>query len=175
MQEAISVLEPYLERIKKRRGLSRSMNRALKAHPIMVDIISRTAELLVRAEAALDFSGQIRMSRMQLYNLLLEVHPEWVVEVPRPVQPAPIRVMVELMDADEPVDPEALADHPACAGHLVFDRVPLFPFHVFHNAMSIARRVGLIAGHGRSGLHPELMRRLGQLGRTSAGAGKDGT
>lgn len=131
-----AILAPYFNRIELRHGLTRNMNQSLRSYPVMVEMVRKAVTLLVQTEELYGLTGDVRMTRHQLYKHLLAACDDLVNEVP----------VTDRM-----------------TGVVTFERQPKFTYSVFNQAMSIAKHVGLIAGHGRCGLHPDLLKRLRQM------------
>lgn len=123
MQEA--VLAPYYRRIATRHGLSQNMKGKLTSYPVMIDMIRAAVDLLMEQERHTGMSGSIKVTRQQLYQLLIESRPD-----------------VVTTDANSG------------------QRRERYPFHIFNEAMTVAKRVGLMEGWGRSGLSSHLLEQL---------------
>lgn len=84
-ERTLTPLEPYLERIRQRRGLRRWMNQALRTRPELPDLLQVIIRYLLGLEALFEYEGTVRMTRNQLYALLAEAEPEWVLTCPHPL------------------------------------------------------------------------------------------
>ncbi len=167
-QVLTEVLAPYLERINKRRGLTRYMNQCLRYHPTLLpDIICRTLRMLFQTELLFDLSGQVRIDTLEMYNILRHTEDDWVIEVPNTDQSARrFRALLNWVLSGS-MDLEELLQGEQEHGAIQFERQCKFQYHIFCSALSIARRVQLLAGRGKCGLHPEFLKnvrnRLAQL------------
>lgn len=125
------VLAVYLDRVNVRpgNGLTRAMNKSLRTYPMIPEIITRVVQLLVSTENLTE--APVRLRTVQAYRLLLEIHDDLVREVPVRGNPVVFR-----READR----------------------RRFSLPAFHFAMAIARRIGLVGGHGRFGLTDQLRR-----------------
>lgn len=123
------LLARHLDRVQVRpgNGLTRSMNHSLRTYPMIPDIIIRVAKLLVQTEQLM--GAPVQMKRVEAFGHLLAVEADWGRDVP------------------------------LAGGQIGFERVPnkaKVSLPAFHCAMTIARRIGLIAGHGRFGLAQDI-------------------
>lgn len=156
-------LAPYLKRVQARpgrNGLSRSMNQVLRSHPETVQIIRRAVTRLIQMELLADLSGEVRFSRQGLYETLVQSEDDWV----------KLTAKVERLDAL--VDPTPALNHFIETGEIVsapigpddttvvFASDPCYQLRVFSDAMGIAKKVRLIDGYGKVGLHPAFLARL---------------
>jgi hypothetical protein len=156
-------LTPYMRRMQAppgRNGLSRNMNQVLRSHPESVEIIRRAVTRLIEIELLADLSGEVRFSREGLYQTLVQSEDDWVM----------LTAKVERLDAL--VDPTPALNHFIETGEIVapliepedstvvFVSDPCYKLRVFSDAMGIAKKVRLIDGYGRFGLHPALLARL---------------
>lgn len=148
--ELLAALDPYLCQVQIRRGgvLSRGMNQSLRSYPMIPEIIQRTAALIIRMEQLFGFTGEVRMSRVELFGHLLETEHDWVHEVPAMAAGGFVRVP---------------------------DR-RYFSLPAFQAAMTIGYRVGLFTGRGKAGLSPKVLERLRRIHdqRTVAALGGGG-
>lgn len=143
-----AILAPYVRRIERRQDLSRNMMLKLETYPIMVELIRRAVFFLEDTER--QQGAPCLMSRQRLYAELLKRHSDLVEEA-----------LVTL-----PGDTSAeMAEHVNFFVSIGFTPKPIHPFHVFNEAMTVAKRVGLIAGWGRSGLDPEVRAKLNRASR----------
>jgi hypothetical protein len=142
----LAILEPYLLRIEKRSRLTTSMKAQLQSYPVMVTMIRAAVSTLSQLEEPVGMKGTVRLTRLQLYRHVLATCDALIDLVP-------VTSPFTTVDDDVP-------DHVTFLGEIRFERRPKYPFHVFNGAMTIARHVGLIAGWGRSGLNPDLVKRL---------------
>lgn len=152
------VLDPFIRRVQAppgRNGLSRSMNKDLRAHPEIAEIIRRTMIRLIEWETLVDLSGMVKFTRMDLYRLLCEIEEDWVLEVPDVKYVGdPYAPMAHFLKTGEMEIPDEWGPT------VVFKRKPRFEFRVFDSAMTIAKRVGLVWGHGQLLAHPQLLKKL---------------
>lgn len=171
------ILGRYMVRVqvKAGNGLSRCMNQSLRSYEQIPVIITRTVSLLAGTESLFGFSGAVRMHTMDLYRTLMDLHDDWVEEVPRLGRRSEHQIFADrLLEAIEtghmPPDPEG-------KGTVSFARVPLLPYHQFTAAWTIARRIGVIEGRGEIGLTKTALAELKRLqaqaeAAPSAGAGQ---
>jgi hypothetical protein len=152
-----AALERYMPRVtvKAGNGLSRAMNQTLRSYDQVPTIIVRTVRYFARLEALFDFSGAVRIHTQDLYNSLMDLHDDWIQESPRLGRRSEHQVFADrLLEGIEtghmPPDPEG-------KGTVHFVRVPLLPYHQFHAAWTIARRLGVIEGRGEIGLSKAIL------------------
>lgn len=86
----------------------------------------------------------------------------------RPMPPWRVRELAAQLGLDDDAD---RLDHPAFGATVAFRREARLPYHRFAAAMTIARRIGLLAGHGRIGLDSGVRQ---ALRRSAASAGASG-
>jgi hypothetical protein len=158
-----TILEPFMARVKVRagNGLSRSMNQTLRSYPIIPQVIRQSALWLVRAEQTFQFSG-VYVRTMHLYWDLVNEHDQFGVDVPVITKLQPLEVIEtisQLPEEEMAIDP---ADHHAFSGTVDFKRKATLPYNQFLAAMTIARRIGLLGGHGRLGLTPQVRNAVSQ-------------
>lgn len=79
MQE---VLTPYFDRIGRRAGLPRWMNRALKTRPDLPMLLREVMDYYLVTESLFEFKGEVRLKRERLYHHLAEFRPDWVLRQP---------------------------------------------------------------------------------------------
>lgn len=144
-----AILEPYFRRIEQRHGLTKSMNQWLRSHPVMVDMVRQAVSLLARTEALFGTTGTVRMTRQQLYRHL-QTTCDSLADNRRPKYST---VSDHFGDAARMVKVGSGATREIPDYHLS-------QYQVFNMAMTVAKHVGLIAGWGRCGLHPDLLKRL---------------
>lgn len=157
------VLERYMPRVqvKPGNGLSKNMNSSLRSYDQIPTIIARTVSHLASLESLFDFSGAIRLDTMNIYKNLMDLHDDWVTEVPRMGWRSKHEAIVDsLMEA--PVNGE-LQPLPKARGTVDFHREPLLPFHQFTAAWTIARRIGVVEGRGEIGLSRSVLADLKRL------------
>jgi hypothetical protein len=142
----LAMFEPYLLRVEKRSRLTRGMKAQLQSYPVIVTMIRAAVSTLARLEELVDMNGTVRLTRQQLYRHVMATCDEFIDLVP-------------VTSPSTTVDDD-LPDHVNLRGGIRFERRPKYPFHVFNGAMTVARHVGLIAGWGRCGLNPDLVKRL---------------
>lgn len=138
-----AVLGPYLKRIRDGRGLSKGMNQSLRAHPEIPDLIEKAVTLLIQLEC-LGMEQPILMRRRQLWTHLLNLNDD----------------LVNLVPVSKPSLSTEIPPHCGILQAITFVRRPKHAFPVFSQAMTIAKHVGLVAGWGRCGIHPDLRKRL---------------
>ncbi len=155
------VLAPYLERINKRRGLTRYMNQCLRYHPTLFpEIIYCTLRMLFQTELLFGLKGQVRIDTLEMYNILRYTEDDWVIEVPSTDQTAGrFRALLNWVLSGS-MDVEELLRDGQEHGAIQFERQCKFQYHVFFSALSIARRVQLLAGRGKCGLHPDFLKQV---------------
>jgi hypothetical protein len=156
-------LAPYMKRVQARpgrNGLSRSMNQVLRSHPESVEIIRRAVTRLIELELLTDLSGEVRFTRQGLYVTLVQSEGDW------------LKLTAKVERLDSLVDPTPALNHFIETGEIVSSPIgpedttvvfvsdPCYKLRVFSDAMGIAKRVRLIAGYGKFGLHPALLARL---------------
>lgn len=126
------LLSPYMSRVHIHPGncLTNAMNSSLRSYPEIPRIIKRTVTLLVTTEILFDLSGKVAIKNGTLYDLLIEIHPDWH------------------------------RDLPDRNGRVRFVRKPLVPIHQFAAAWTIGRHVQLLDGHGKVRLHPDALSTL---------------
>lgn len=149
LDDAVSqVVGRYMQRVQVRpgNGLSKNMNQTIRSYDQLPNIITRTASILARTEALFGFTGDVRIAGFDLYKHMLEVHDEWVREVPF--------LRVRCTTGSETA---ASGEH---AGIVQFMRKPVLPYHQFTAAWAIARRIGMIQGRGEIGLHRDVLSEL---------------
>lgn len=134
------ILGSYLTRVRVQpgNGLTKGMNQTLRTYPMIPDIIERIVDLLVVEEH--QKGVPVRLKPLEAYDRLLAMANDWAIEVP------------------------------VIRGGLKFERKPkkrVFSLPAFHGAMTIARRIGVIAGHGRFGLSEEVRRVLATAGQVA--------
>lgn len=137
LDEAVSVvLERRMPRVqvKASNGLSRNMNQCIRSYPELPEIIRRTVGFLASTEILFNFTGAVRVDGMDIYRALMELHDDWVKEIP-------------YMRGSE----------------LKFQRRFLLPYHQFSAAWTIGRRIGLIQGRGEIGLSRSALTELREL------------
>lgn len=164
MDEAVQqILGRYMVRVsvKAGNGLSRCMNQTLRSYEQIPVIITRTVMLLAGTESLFGFSGAVRMHTQDIYHTLMDIHDDWVEEVPRMGWRTEHQVFVDtLMEAIETGEPKPM---PKERGTVEFVRRPLLPLHQFSAAWTIARRIGVIEGRGEIGLGKAVLAELKRL------------
>lgn len=170
--ELETLLEPFLSRLVVRpgNGLTRSMNQSLRSYGRIPAIIRRAVDCLARTEQTFHFSG-VGVRTRHLYWNLVQEHDDYGTDVPV-IERLPPQKVREIADqlGDEVVEGIQLPDHPAFAGTVAFVRERRLPWHEFAAAMTIARRIGLLSGHGMITLDGKVRKALkradGVPGRT---------
>lgn len=164
IDEAIEqVLGRYMVRVqvKAGSGLSKSMNQSLRSYQEIPTIITRTVLLLAGTEALFGFSGSVRMHTQDIYQTLMDLHDDWVVEVPRLGRRSECQVFADrLMEA---IETGTIPPQPDGTGTVEFRRIPQLPFHQFSAAWTIARRIGVIVGRGELGLSRVVLAELRRI------------
>lgn len=163
-QAVEQVLRRYMPRVqvKSGNGLSRNMNQSLRSYDQIPVIITRTVLLLAGTESLFDFCGAVRLHTMDIYKNLMDMHDDWVEEVPWLGRQSEHQVFADrLMEAIEtgtmPPQPESNN------GTVEFHRIPQLPFHHFTAAWTIARRIGVLEGRGEIGLSRTALAELKRL------------
>lgn len=162
-QAVEQILGRYMTRVqvKPGNGLSKCMNQNLRSYEQIPVIITRTVALLAGTESLFGFSGVVRMDTQDLYNTLMDMHDDWVEEVPRLGQLSEHQIFASrLMEGIETGEVPPLSGE---KGTVAFRRVPKLPLHQFSAAWSIARRLGVIAGRGELGLGQTVLAELKRL------------
>jgi len=118
------LLAPFLRRVVVRpgNGLSRDMNRCIRSYPRLPEIIRRTAVWLLEAEEVFGFDGVFIRTSLLRRDVPL-AHADWCRDM-------------------AVVGP----------GSISFEERTTVTNQEFYAAMTIARRIGLLQGHGRLGL-----------------------
>lgn len=175
VDEAVqAILGRYMGRVqvKAGNGLSKCMNQNLRSYEQIPLIITRTVTLLAGTESLFGFSGAVRLYTLDLYRTLMDLHDDWVEEVPqlgrRSEQQAFVDTLLEAIEAGEP------RSVPKARGTVDFVRRPLLPFHQFTAAWTIGRRIGVLEGRGELGLTRTTLaelRRLASQGETASSVG----
>lgn len=156
-------LRRYLPRVQVRagNGLSANMNKTLRSYESIPVIITRTVLLLAGLEALFDFCGSVRLDTMDIYKNLMDIHDDWVEEVPRLRRRNEHQVFADrLMEA---IETGTMRPSPEGTGTVEFCRIPQLPFHQFTAAWTIARRIGVIEGRGEFGLSRTVLAELKRL------------
>lgn len=157
------ILGRYMVRVavKPGNGLSKAMNQTLRSYEQIPIIIIRTVLLLAGTESLFGFTGAVRMHTQDIYRTLMDIHDDWVKEVPRMGWRSKHEVFVDtLMEAIETGEPQSM---PKERGTVEFVREPLLPLHQFSAAWTIARRIGVIEGRGEIGLSRTVLAELKRL------------
>lgn len=164
---ALAILEPYLQRMTVRagNGLTKNMNQTLRSYPHLSEIVRRTVLMLVQSEMTLAWSG-VSVRTMNAYRELVATHDDWGYDVPVLEKLDPLLVAERLGAVAEALedgeDVPAPADDPTLGCILRFRRVATLPYQEFTAAVTIARRIGLLVGHGKVSLEQKLRQRLKQ-------------
>jgi hypothetical protein len=161
----MAILEPYLQRMSVRvgNGLSRNMNQALRSYPLLPEIVRRTALMLIQSEMTLAWSG-VHVRTQSAYAEVVSMYDDWGCDVPVMDKQDPVLVgeclgaVFAAIDAGE--DVTAPEDDPMLAGTLRFRRIAILPYQQFQVAMTVARRIGLLAGPRTIGLESTVRQRL---------------
>lgn len=164
LDEAVTrALARYMPRttVKAGNGLSRSMNQTLRSYCQIPQIIVRTVRLLSGMEALFDFSGSVRLHTQDVYQMLMDIHDDWVVETPRLGSRSEHQVFADRLM--EGIETGQMPPEPKGRGTVRFVRNPLLPYHQFAAAWTIARRIGIIEGRGEIGLSRPLLAELKRL------------
>lgn len=170
----MAVLESYLRRVQVRpgNGLSRAMNSHLRSYPAVADIIQRVFLLLLRTEMLFDSTRAVAMRPMEVYRSLLATEDDWVQESIWIRKPTLTEIALQLANVDDlDLAMDNPWDHGAFAGEAQFKRTArkAYTLPAFHAAMAIARRIGLIEGHGRIAVSRAVMKEIRRsLGNTVA-------
>jgi hypothetical protein len=177
IDEAVAqILGAYMGRIqvKPGNGLSRNMNQSIRSYPRLPEIIRHTTLMLIESEMTLAWSG-VQVSTRRAYVELVLSKDAWGCDVPVMDKPDPVLVgeclgaVFAAADAGE--DVTAPEDDPTLAGTLHFRRIATLPYQQFQAAMTIARRIGLLAGPRSVSLEAAVRRRLKRVIQ-SAGSGQ---
>ena len=162
-QAVEQVLGRYMPRVqvKPGNGLSKNMNSSLRSYDQIPTIITRTVSHLASLESLFDFSGAIRLDTINIYKNLMDLHDDWVKEVPRMGWRTKHELVVDAIMAAT-ADGE-LSPLPKARGIVDFYREPLLPFHQFTAAWTITRRIGVIEGRGEIGLSRSVLAELKRL------------
>lgn len=157
------VLKRHMPRVqvKSGNGLSRSMNQTLRSYEQVPLIITRTVGYLATLESLFDFSGAVRLHTMDFYKTLMDMHDDWVEEVPRLGRRSEHQVFADrLLEA---IETGTMPPKPEGTGTVEFCRIPQLPYHQFTAAWTIARRIGVIDGRGEIGLSRTALAELKRL------------
>lgn len=164
-QQLETLLEAFMCRLDVRpgNGLTRSMNQSLRSYPRIPEIIRRTVKCLARTEQTFQFSGTA-VRTWHLYWHLVQEHDDYGTDVPviRKLSPQCVRDIADHL-GEAGVEQMDLPDHPSFAGTVQFVRQRKLSWNEFAAAMAIARRIGLVGGHGVLVLDSDIRKALKRL------------
>ncbi|HEY3366401.1 MAG TPA: hypothetical protein VGK74_15200 [Symbiobacteriaceae bacterium] len=151
-QRTAAVLESHLKRLQVRpgNGLKKYQNDALRAHPVIPDMLRGAVKLLVQTEQLFGGTDPVYIRMPILFQMLVDTEDDWALERP---------LMNRWLVLEDENDPTIHDSPEKVVGGLRFRRIPKrhISLSAWEAACIIARRIGLFAGgHHGCALSPEF-------------------